>query len=176
MKFFLNSILLCLINLKFILNEQQTKEIPLSPLEDLPGLKINSIKEIETLSNKSDMTFFLVMYRTDSDNSKRSVTLIKEVYNRLDNLVEFYVYDCTENLEKQSLCEKPAGTDAFPKMVVFVPPEFRVNPYTKQPNHHSQIVFTERQVNVLTIYNFITNNIVSHAKNLNSDNIEEFLK
>jgi hypothetical protein len=116
------------------------------------------------------------MYRTDSDNSKRSVVLIKEVSKRLDNLVEFYVYDCTENLENQSLCEKPPGSDAFPKMVAFVPPEFRVNPYTKQPNFHSQVVFTERQVNVLTIYNFITNNIVSHAKNLNSDNIEEFLK
>lgn len=184
MKTILNTLTLCFFIIKTIhsqTTEGDKKEsddvtFPQSLFDEVPGRRIIRMAEIEKLSNSSDFTFFLYTYSRDSLNSRKGIVFLKSVAKKLNNLVEFLFYDCTDNVEKIELCLKKNSTDGFPRMIAFVAPEYRINPYTKEINYHSQVIFKTGSVNELLIYNFITENIISHTIKLNSENFESFMK
>jgi hypothetical protein len=156
--------------------EAKEEKLDASVLDDLPGRKIKLMEEVDKLSSSSDQTIFLYIYHRDSINSRRGVKMMQSIEKKLRDLVEVLHYDCTENVENMDVCKMMDGKDNFPRMMCFVPPENRVNPYTKEITYHSQAFYKEKQVNELLVYNFITENIKTSAKKLNSDNIDEFLK
>ena len=156
--------------------ESDEEKFPKSILETIPGLKMEKYIEIYKLSNSSDQTFFTFFYEENSMNSRKSIPIISSLEKKLGLLVKFLKYDCTGNLENIDICRKVNLTDGFQRIAIYSPPEFRINPYTKKLNYHTEVIFKETKFSEIHIYNFITKHIVSHVTKLTTDNIEDFLK
>ena len=166
--FYLNSILAQI--------DDDDKKYPKSLFDEIRGNKIESMNEIFEISKSSDSTFFITIYNKESLNSRKFIPVHNEVENRLGQLVDFYHFDCTGNNLNLTICERGNSKDGFPKMFVFVPPVYRINPYTKELNYHTQVAYNYTVVSALMIHKFIGDNIVSHVTKLTSDNIDDFLK
>lgn len=142
-----------------------------SSFDNLPGKKITSKENLETVINESDMTIFAYYYVKQSKNSYIVTKLLEGVTKKLDYLAEFLFIDCDEESNAEiTHCSMNDNPDYFPKMFVLTPPKFKVNPYTKAVATHTETRFTNEQVNEKIFYDFISKNIINKGIKLNSDN------
>lgn len=70
----------------------------------------------------------------------------------------------------------PKNEDRFPIISIYVPPELKFNPYTKQMNKHSERQYDKKEFSENLAYSFLTSNILNKGLNLDTDNIEMFLQ
>jgi hypothetical protein len=138
---------------------------------------LTSEKELKELLKDSDMTYLAFFYKKSSPNSKLVANILPSIAEKINYLAGILLIDC-DNYETDNtkLCKAPEGIeDAFPKMMLYVPPEYKYNPYTKQINEHSTKYYEKNEVSEAFIYNFITHNIPSRSYALTNENHETFL-
>jgi hypothetical protein len=142
------------------------------------GLTVLDEEGVNQILKTTDMTYFVYVFSPASINSRKGGVLVAKVAQKLDFLAGIILINCDNfKADKLSyLCEKsPEAQDGFPKMFLYVPPEYKINPYTRKVNEHTIIAYDKNDVSELSIYNFITPHINSRSVALNSDNVEDFL-
>lgn len=141
------------------------------------SIRIKHIDGLAQILNETDLSYLAYFYVKDSENSKLGAEFLIKTAEKLDFLAGVLMIDCDDFHPRNiSFCQKdPAAKDGFPKMVVYKPPEYRVNPYTQQRVPHEEIVYDKKEVSEASIYNFVTSQILNKSIKLNSENIESFL-
>jgi hypothetical protein len=141
------------------------------------AIKVRHIEGLGQILNETDITYMAYFYVKNSENSRKGAEFLMKIAEKLDFLAGILLIDCDDFTPKDiEYCVKdPNAKDGYPKMVIYKPPEYRINPYTKERIPHSEIVYDKREVSEPTIYNFITSHILNKSIKLNSDNIEGFL-
>jgi protein disulfide-isomerase A6 len=142
-----------------------------------PSIKIKHWDGLKKLLDETDMTYLTYYYVKESRNAQLGALFLQNIAHKLEFLAGILLVDCEEIIPQDlSQCKKdPKAEDGYPRMELFVPPELKFNPYTKQINSYTSKVYTNREMSETNIYNFITQNIPSRAVKLTSDNIENFL-
>jgi hypothetical protein len=141
------------------------------------GLTVRSENSIREILGKTDMTYFVYVYLKSSPNSRTGAEILAKVAEKLNFLAGILLVDCDDyETDNPKICTKPEGAkDGFPKMFLYVPPEFKHNPYTKQVNEHTTKPYDKNEVSESLIYNFIIQNIPSRSVALNTENHETFM-
>lgn len=141
------------------------------------SIRVRHIKALEKILSESDITHLAYFFVKDSENSKRGAEFLSPISEKLDFLAGIILVDCDDFEPKDFYyCQKdPEAKDGYPKMVIYKPPEYKVNPYTKEPNPHTEIPYDKKEVSEASIYNFITSHIINKSTKLNPDNIDNFL-
>ena len=150
------------------------QEIPINKeiYSALPGKRVSSKEQLLDIHKMSDITFFGFFFKKDSKNSFIISNFLPTIYGKLENLADFILIDCDES-NNFSECE---GKDEyFPRMVVFIPPQYKINPYTKKESTYSQISFSDGEVSETILYNFITKYIQSKGIKLSSENFKQII-
>ena len=62
----------------------------------------------------------------------------------------------------------------FFKLELYIPPEYKFNPYTKEMNKHNKIPYTKPNVNDKALYTFISKAIISREQTITNENFENF--
>lgn len=143
-----------------------------SPFDYILGIHLDHPDHLSNYLNSTDVTYLLYYYKPDNTNSQIGAQYIRSVADKLQFLASVLLVNC----DNESFADvKPCSTEGFPKMTALVPPEYRINPYTKEMNNYSEVVFRETNVTETSIYNFVTRNIISRTTKLTFGNIDNFL-
>lgn len=153
------------------------KADPNNPFEKILSIRLRHIEGLEKVLNETDLTYMAYFFVKDSENSKKGAEFLSKIAEKLDFLAGILLIDCEDFQPKEiEYCQKdPQAKDGFPKMVIFKPPEYRINPYTREKVFHSEIVYDKKEVSEASIYNFITSHILDKSVKLNTENIDNFL-
>jgi hypothetical protein len=152
-------------------------DIDESIFQAIEGLTITSEQAIRDILASTDMTYLAYYYVKSSPNSRIGADILSRVAEKLNFLAGILLIDCDDyQTDNQVICKKPEDAkDGFPKMILYVPPEYKYNPYTKQLNEHFTKFYEKNEVSETLIYNFITQNIPSRSIALTSENHETFM-
>ncbi len=153
----------------------QPSELPV--FDRILSIRLKHIDGLAKILNETDQTYLAYFYVKGSENSKMGAEFLTKVSEKLDFLAGILMIDCEDFIPRDfAFCQKdPEAKDGFPKMVVYKPPEYRVNPYTQQRVPHEEIVYAQKEVSEASIYNFLTGHILNKSIKVNSENIESFL-
>ena len=114
----------------------------------LPGHRFSTDAEISSFLNKTDVTVLVFYYKKESDKSNEIAKNLKVVYSKLLYLVDFVLVDC----DKSSIegCKTTEDDDymedAFYRIEMYVPPQYKYNPYTKELNQHQKLQYAKTDV------------------------------
>ena len=164
--------------LVILLISSQDKIPDESIFSTIHGLTLKSEKALSEILKETDMTYFVFYYTKNSQNSRKGAEILSKVAQKLNFLAGILLIDCDDYITSESnkFCVKdPEAQDGFPKMYLYVPPEYKINPYTKKVNEHSLLHYDKHEVSENNVYNFITPYIQSRSIALNNDNIDQFL-
>ena len=141
------------------------------------SIRVKHIEGLARVLNETDLTYLAYFYVKGSENSRMGAEFLIKLAEKLDFLAGILMIDCEDFTPKDiAYCKKdPEAKDGFPKMVLYKPPEYRINPYTQQRVPHEEIVYDKKEVSEPSIYNFLTGHILNKSIKLNSENIESFL-
>ena len=169
--------LIILVILSLLISLYKSQEDPGEGIfEEISAHKIKEMNEIDILKNTTDITYFVYYYKRTSKTSRMIAPIIGILSRKLENIAEFLLIDCDEEKLKSSELCQTENQDLFPRMKLLVPPEYRLNPYTKKINTYAEYPLTEDKVSEPILFNFITKYIHSHSTKLSSDNIDNFIK
>ena len=159
-------------------SNSQADESSNDKFAEIHGFRLRHLDGIPQLLNETDMTHFVYYYKKTSPNSKLGAEFLTSISKKLLFLANIILVDCDEvegGAEDHPMCKvDPRSTDGYPRMEIYIPPELKVNPYTKQVNSHERRTYNSNEVSENSIYNFITQNILSRSTKLNSDNFDNF--
>jgi hypothetical protein len=138
---------------------------------------IVKMEGLDQLLNNTDLTYLVYYYKPTSRNSIHGGQFLKSISEKLDYLAGFLLVNCETVIPQDlEICKKdPEAKDGYPKMELYVPPEYKFNPYTKKVNKYIRKVYDKMEVSETHIYNFITNNIPARSIKVTSENVENFL-
>ncbi len=141
---------------------------------------LESTTQLDHLLNTTDNTYLMYYYSRSSKNSKSGAIIMKEVLEKLKNLVEILLIDCDSAYgEVAPPCQRSNVTDVdiFPRVFIERPPDMRFNPYTGEQLKFIEKRFVESTFSSVKIHNFITENIpAARLTILDTDNIDQFLR
>jgi len=142
------------------------------------SIRVKHIDGLAKILNETDLTYLAYYYVKESPNSRMGAEFLNKIANKLDFLAGVLMIDCDDFIPKDiHHCQKdPNAKDGFPKMVLYKPPEYRFNPYTRERVAHEEIVYDKKEVSEPLIYNFVTSHIINKSLKLNLENIDSFLK
>lgn len=159
--------------------DKEDIKINIQAFDSLPGVKISSKEELQTLLDKSDVTYLHYFYTKNSSNSYVSIPFIVSMYNKLEYLADVILTDCSEDSEiiaDFELCKDSKDPKSFPKLKILSPPKFKINPYTKKKASYSEIPYSQSSISETLIYNFVSKNISSKGIKLNIDNHTQMIE
>jgi hypothetical protein len=138
---------------------------------------IKSETELKELLRTTDMTYLAFHYLKSSENSRLVAGILVSVAEKLNYLAGILLMDCDGyETENQKLCSTPEGVDdGFPKMMLYVPPEYKLNPYTNKVSEHSVKYYDKNEVSETFLYNFISQSIPSKSYGLTFENYDNFI-
>ena len=145
-----------------------------SEIKTLPGIRLNTQEEISEYLKKTDLTILVFYYRTESDKSNSVAESLKIVYSKLQYLIEYILVDCDDNGMEECRANDDEMEDEFFKIEVYVPPEYKFNPYTKEMNKHQKMLYTKKTITDKALYNFLTKTIISREQIITTENYENF--
>lgn len=159
-------------------HEEEAQDLDLDKVEIkkeiydiLPGIKIKSKEQLDKTTKESDLTFLAFYFVKESKNSYIVANFLPGVSKKLEFLAEILLIDCDlDNNKDLSECKNNSKPEFYPKLFALIPPQYKVNPYTKKVATYSELRFTEESVSEQIIYNFISKHITNKAIKLNSDN------
>ena len=145
-----------------------------SEIKKLPGKRFNTQEEINDYLKKTDLTVLAFFYRPESDKSNSVAESLKIVYSKLQYLIEFILINCDESSMEECRQSDDEMEDEFFKIEVYMPPEYRYNPYTKELNKHQKLMYTKNSITDKALYNFLTKTIISREQILTNENFDNF--
>ena len=146
-----------------------------SEFKKLPGKRFKTEEEIQLFLAQSDMAILAFYYKKESYKSKEVAKNLKLVYNKLQYLVEFILVDCDKS--KVELCKKTEEDDIddeFYRIEMYIPPQYKINPYTSEINTYQKLQYRKTDVSDKALYKFLTKIIISREENVSNRNFETF--
>lgn len=183
LKLTLLSLITLLINLLFISLTTQNQQgerrfIDITITDDIVNsIKIRSKMHLDKLLNETDSTYMLYFYNKQSNNSIIGAAQLQMIDRKLDYLAKILFIDCGEiELEDFPICiSKKSDFDYFPRIRLLIPNQIKFNS-EKEIIPHREIGFNKEFVSDKTMYEFITENIISYSVRLNSKNFFKILE
>ena len=145
-----------------------------SEIKKLPWKRLNTQEEITDYLKKTDLTVLAFFYKPESDKSNSVAESLKIVYSKLQYLIEFILINCDESSMEECRQSDDEMEDEFFKIEVYMPPEYRYNPYTKELNKHQKLMYTKNSITDKALYNFLTKTIISREQILTNENFDNF--
>ena len=145
-----------------------------SEVKTLPGKRLNSQEEISNYLKTTDLTVLVFYYKSESEKSNSVAENLKIVYSKLKYLIEYIIVNCDDNNMDECTPIDDSIEDDFFRIEVYVPPEYKFNPYTKGMNKHQKMLYTKTSITDKALYNFLTKTIISREQIINSENFENF--
>ena len=124
-------------------------------LKTLPGIKLDTQEEISQYLKKTDVTILVFYYKSESEKAEEIAGNLKIVYSKLKYLIEIIKVNCDNNhMEECTQTEDNLMDEEFYRIEVYVPPIYKLNPYTKEMN--STIISREQIITNENFENFKT--------------------
>ena len=160
-------LILFLLSFNFAKGESQVKA--------LPGKRFKTQEEISEFLKTTDLTILVFYYKTGSEKSNAVAENLKIVYSKLQYLIEYIIVNCDDNSMEECIAnDDNIDEDDFFRIEIYVPPEYKFNPYTKEMNKHQKLLYTKTSITDKALYNFLTKAIISREKIVTSENYENF--
>ena len=146
-----------------------------SELKTLPGIKFDSQEEISQYLKKTDVTILVLYYKSESEKAEEIAGNLKIVYSKLKYLIEIIKVDCDNNpMEECTQTEDNLMDEEFYRIEVYVPPIYKLNPYTKEMNSHQKLQYAKSDISDKALYKFLTKTIISREQIITNENFENF--
>ena len=146
-----------------------------SQIKTLPGKRFTTQEEISEFLKTTDLTILVFYYKTGSEKSNAVAENLKIVYSKLQYLIEYVIVNCDDNSMEECIAnDDNIDEDDFFRIEIYVPPEYKFNPYTKEMNKHQKLLYTKTSITDKTLYNFLTKAIISREQLVTSENYENF--
>ena len=156
-------LILFLLSFNFAKGESQVKT--------LPGKRFKTQEEISEFLKTTDLTILVFYYKTGSEKSNAVAENLKIVYSKLQYLIEYIIVNCDDNSMEECIAnDYNIDEDDFFRIEIYVPPEYKFNPYTKEMNKHQKLLYTKTSITDKTLYNFLTKAIISRVQIVTSEN------
>ena len=140
----------------------------------LPGKKFTTDDEINAFLEQTDVTVLVLYYRKESDKSNQVAKNLKVVYSKLQYLIEFISIDCDKSSMEGCRQNDDDMEDEFYRIEMFVPPQYKYNPYTKELNKHQKLQYAKSDISDKALYKFLTKIIISREQKVNNENFDNF--
>ena len=140
----------------------------------LPGKKFTTEEEIQEYLDITDVTVLVLYYKKESDKSNQVAKNLKVVYSKLQYLIEFISIDCDKSKIEGCRQNDDDMEDEFYRIEMFVPPQYKYNPYTKELNKHQKLQYAKSDVSDKALYKFLTKIIISREQKVTNENYENF--
>lgn len=155
-------------------NQNQRRFIDITITDEIiNSVKIRSKAHLTKLLNETDSTYMLYYYSKQSNNSIIGAAQLQMIDRKLDYLAKIIFVDCGEvEIDEFPACRvsgKNADHDYFPRIRLLIPNAVKFNE-NKEIIPHREIGFNKEYVSDKTMFEFITENIVSFSVRLNSQN------
>ena len=155
----------------FFFNYVQTN----NQFDDFPGKRFTTSDEISNYLKTIDLTILVFYYRTDSEISKEVAKNLRIVYSKLQYLTEFLLVNCDNNhMDECKPINDNMDENSFFRLEIYIPPEYKVNPYTKEINKHYKIPYDKSNISEKALYTFVSKAIISKEQMLTNENYENF--
>ena len=156
-----------LLSFNFIKSESEAKT--------LPGKKFSTQEEISNYLKKTDLTLLVFYYKTESEKANEIAQNLKVVYSKLQYLVEYIIVNCDNNrMEECTNTEDDLADEEFYRIEVYMPPQYKYNPYTKEMNSHQKLQYAKSDISDKALYKFLTKTIISREQIVTNENYEVF--
>ena len=166
-----HQILLCLIIFFLCLSFSKSA----SEIKTLPGIKLDTQEEISQYLKKTDVTILVFYYKTESEKAEEIAGNLKIVYSKLKYLIEIIKVNCDNNhMEECTQTEDNLMDEEFYRIEVYVPPLYKLNPYTKEMNSHQKLQYAKTDISDKALYKFLTKTIISREQVITNENFENF--
>ena len=143
--------------------------------DDFPGKRFSTSDEISNYLKTIDLTILVFYYRTDSEISKEVAKNLRIVYSKLQYLTEFLSVNCDNNhMDECKPINDNMDENSFFRLEIYIPPEYKVNPYTKEINKHYKIPYDKSNISEKALYTFVSKAIISKEQMLTNENYENF--
>lgn len=149
--------------------DQKDIKIDAEAFNQLPGTKLLNKEQLEKIQSESDITFLQFFYSKSSKNSYMSINFVNSVATKLSFLADILTVDCDEATDFD-YCNVSKDPQSFPRMKALVPPQYKINPYTKQVSKYLEYNYSENTVSENSIYNFVSKHIQNKGIKLNFEN------
>jgi hypothetical protein len=157
----------------------QRKFIDISIIDDIKNsIKISSKSQYSKLLNETDSTYLSYYFSKKSNNSIIGAVQLQMIDRKLDYIAKILFIDCEEVEDVDfPACktDKNSQGDFFPRIRILIPNNIKFDD-KKQIIPHTEIGFNKEYVSDKTLYEFITENIVSFSVRLNKENFKFFEK
>ena len=141
----------------------------------LPGQRFTTEDEIKTYLSKTDVTILVFYYKKESEKSNEVAKNLKVVYSKLQYLIDYILIDCDKShMDECRQTEEEDIDDAFYRLEMYVPPQYKYNPYTKELNQHQKLQYAKTDVSDKALYKFLTKIIISREQKVTNENYENF--
>ena len=166
-----HQILLCLIIFFLCLSFSKSA----SEIKTLPGIKLDTQEEISQYLKKTDVTLLVFYYKSESEKAEEIAGNLKIVYSKLKYLIEIIKVNCDNNhMEECTKTEDNLMDEEFYRIEVYVPPLYKLNPYTKEMNSHQKLQYAKSDISDKALYKFLTKTIISREQVITNENFENF--
>ena len=146
-----------------------------SEIKTLPGIKLDTQEEISQYLKKIDVTILVFYYKTESEKAEEIAGNLKIVYSKLKYLIEIIKVNCDNNhMEECTKTEDNLMDEEFYRIEVYVPPLYKLNPYTKEMNSHQKLQYAKTDISDKALYKFLTKTIISREQVITNENFENF--
>jgi len=140
----------------------------------LPGKRFTTESEIKEYLEKTDVTVLAFFYKKESDKSNEIAKNLKVVYSKLQYLIEFILIDCDKSHMEECRQSDDDMEDEYYRIEMYVPPQYKYNPYTKELNQHQKLQYAKTDVSDKALYKFLTKIIISREQKVTNENYENF--
>ena len=145
-------------------------------VSNLPGHKFKTEEQIKAFLEKTDVTILAFYYKKESEKSNEIAKSLKIVYKRLRYLIDFILIDCDKShISECKKIEEEDIEEAFYRIEMYVPPELKFNPYTKELNPHQKLRYAKSDVSDKALYKFLTRVIISREQKVTNSNYKNFI-
>lgn len=152
----------------FLICNQLSKKI----FEEIPNsIQIKSNAQLKHILNTTDVTYLAYYYKEDSHNSKLGAHYLTQIASKLDYLAKILLIDCN-SMKRNLECDR----EKFPFISVYIPPLYRINPYTKKIEKHTEYAFDKKSVSPDILIKFVEEHIVSYVTRLTAATFKNFEK
>ena len=141
----------------------------------LPGKRFTTEEEIKNYLSETDVTILVFYYKKESEKSNEIAKNLKVVYSKLQYLIDYILIDCDKShMDECRQTEEEDIDDAFYRIEMYVPPQYKYNPYTKELNKHQKLQYAKTDISDKAIYKFLTKIIISREQKVTNENYENF--
>lgn len=147
--------------------------------EEVPnGIHFDSMENYHEFFSRNDITTMTYFYSKNHTLSKTGAFFLYKLDNKLDYIGKIAFIDCDRVKQRDiKLCnmKDTNGEILYPRMKISIPPKEKFNPITKKIEAPEEKYFSASTVSTETLFQFFTDNMISHCHEITESNLKGFL-